>query len=178
MADQTPIMPHAANEAPRNSDFATYFSLHLLPSMAAYIVAERDLEDVQGAFDPAYLAWEQDADEARERLTSVLFYLCEERTLVTTDRPLKRMALLVKELIWAEDVKVFRTLHREMRDTFLTHFQVRGFGPDAHQANAMLIQAFHLVDALVELPIFERWTDEELADFQKPASDDWSNLGL
>ena len=108
MADQTPIMPPAAFEVSRNSHFGAHFCTHLMPALAAYTVAERDLEDVAGGYDPAYLRYEVEANEAREALTTTLIENLLVSTDLPTDRPLRRMVMLIDALVPAEDVGTFR----------------------------------------------------------------------
>jgi hypothetical protein len=178
MADQTPITPFSANKVSRISEFAAYFTAHLLPAIAEYNAAERDLEDVQGSYDPAYHAWERDADLARERLVSALVYLCEEKIVEPTDEPLKRMTLLIKDLVWSEDVKEFRELHRDLRLSFSSFFLMSGVGPSEKTTNALLFQARRAVDALVALPLYERWSDEALAIYHQQDYEELTAIGF
>ncbi|WP_050526518.1 hypothetical protein [Pseudorhodobacter aquimaris] len=178
MADQSPIMPHAANKVSRISEFAAYFSAHLLPAIAEYNAAERDLEDVQGSYDPAYHAWERDADLARERLVSALVYLCEEKIVEPTDKPLKRMTQLIKDLVWSDDVTEFKELHRDLRLSFSSFFLVSGAGASAIATNALLMQARRAVDALVALPLYERWSDDALAIYHQQDCQELTAIGF
>ena len=171
MADQTPIMPPAAFEVTRNSHFGAHFCTHLLPALAAYTVAERDLEDVAGGYDPAYLRYEAEADEAREALTTTLIENLWVSASVPTDRPLRRMVMLIDALVRAEDVSTFKGLHRNMRHSFSRHFQSQDEGRLAQAVNVVLVDAGRMIDALVALPIFGRWSDEELAIYHKPGPD-------
>lgn len=159
MTTHFPNTSFAANEAlvsAYTSGFAAF-----LPVLASFIEAERDLEDVNGAFDPAYKAWERDADLAQQKLTTALCVLRDLPVGTPEDRPLKRMAMLIDSL-FSEDNAAFRPLHRRMRIEFFQRFQVRGFGPEAQRTNALLLQARHMVDAMATLPIFERWSDPDI----------------
>ena len=177
MADQTPIMPPAAFEVTRASHFGAHFCTHLMPALAAYTVAERDLEDVAGGYDPAYLRYEAEADEAREALTTTLIENLWVAATLPTDRPLRRMVMLIDALVRAEDVGTFKGLHRNMHNSFSRHFQSQDEGRLAQSVNVVLVDAGQMVDALVALPIFERWSDEDLAIYHKPGPDPFSAIG-
>jgi hypothetical protein len=170
-------MPPAAFEVTRNSHFGAHFCNHLLPALAAYTVAERDLEDVAGGYDPAYLRYEAEADEAREALTTSLIENLWVPVTVSTDRPLRRMVMLIDALVRAEDVSTFKGLHRNMRHSFSLHFQSQDEGRLAQAVNVVLLDAKQMVDALVALPIFGRWSDEELAIYHKPGPDPFDAIG-
>lgn len=178
MADQTPITPFSANKVPHASEYAVYFSAQFLPLIADYIGAEYDLEDVEGGYDPAYCLWEVEADLARERVNESLAHLATVELKMPTDKVLRRMTVLIKALVETESAKDFKQLHRNMQRSFFKLFQVRGFGKDAFWVNAYLVHARHLVDALVALPIFERWSDEELDVFNSSSPDDSATYGL
>jgi hypothetical protein len=177
MADQTPIMPPAAFEVSRTSEFGAHFCNSTMSALAGYTVAERDLEDVAGGYDPAYLQYEADADEARATLATALIENLLVPTMVPTDRPLRRMVMLIDALVRAEDPTTFRALHRVMHHSFSRLFQVPRDGLVAHAVNTVLIDAGQMVDALVTLPIFERWSDEELAIYLKPGPDPFDPIG-
>lgn len=178
MADQTPIMPPAVFEVTRSSDFGAHFCTHLVPALATYTVAERDLEDVAGGYDPAYLHYEEEADEAREALSTALIEILWVPTALPTDRPLRRMVMLIDALVRAEDVATFRGLHRKMHHSFSRHFQSQDEGRLAKSVNVVLVDAGQMVDALVALPIFGRWSDEELAIYHQPGPDPLSSIGF
>lgn len=161
MANPVPTTPPAANEVPCASVFALEFAA-FLPVLAGFIDAERDLEEVQGAFDPAYKAWERDADLAQQRLTTALCALRDLPARAPEDRPLQRMMLLIDGLFGAEDNTTFRSLHRRMHMAFFSQLQVRGYGPEAQRTNTLLLHARHMVDAMATLPLFERWSDADL----------------
>ena len=163
MANQPNTMPPAPHEAHCTVPLALAVAA-FLPKLADFIEAERDLEEVQGAFDPAYHAWERDADEAQTRMATALSGLRRTPARSREDHVLMRMIILIDALLGAETQKSFVDLHRRMHWSFFSAFQVQGFGPRAHQTNALLIQARHLVDALVALPLFQRWSDPDLTD--------------
>lgn len=168
MAIQTPITSSFSDEAHSATPLVLAFAA-FLPVLAAFITAEVDLEEVQGAFDPAYHAWERDADLAQTRMTAALIDL--RRTPVTTreDQLLVRMALLIDAFLSAETPRGFHDLHRWMQRVFFSSFQMKGFGPRAWQVNALLLQSRHLIDAIVALPLFERWSDPDLTDMATEA---------
>ncbi len=170
MAIQTPITSSPPDEAPCATPLALAFA-GFLPLLATFITAERDLEDIQGAFDPAYQAWERDADIAQSRMTSALGEVRRTATVTREDRLILRMAILIDALLSAETQRGFRDLHRGMQRMFFAAFQVPGYGPRARQVNGLLIQSRHLVDAMVALPLFERWSDPDLTSATKPAPD-------
>lgn len=161
MATQSFIMPPAPHEAHCTVPLALAFAA-FLPKLAGFIEAERDLEDVQGAFDPAYHAWERDADEAQTRMATALSGLRRTAAQSREDHVLMQMIILIDALLGAETLQSFTDLHRRMHWSFFSTFQMQGFGPRAHQTNALLIQARHLVDALVALPLFQRWSEPDL----------------
>ena len=178
MAVHTTITPPAAFEVTRNSHFGAHFCTHLMPALAAYTVAERDLEDVAGGFDPAYLQYEAEADETREALTTSLIENLWVSVSVPTDRPLRRMVMLIDALVRAEDVNTFKGLQRNMHHSFSRHFQSQDEGRLAQSVNVVLVDAGQMVDALVALPIFERWSDEELAIYHTAGPDPFVAIGV
>ena len=55
---------------------------------------------------------------------------------------------------------------------FFRQFQVPGFGPTAQSRNALLIQARHLIDAMMRLPLFDYSPECAIApDASAPADD-------
>lgn len=163
MAIQIPITSSLPDEAPCATPRTLAFAV-FLPLLAAFVDAERDLEDVQGAFDPAYQSWERDADIAQARMTAALGEVRRTAAVTREDRVILRMAILIDALLSAETQRGFRDLHRGMQRMFFAAFQFPGYGPRAWQVNALLIQSRHLVDAMMALPLFARWTDRDLAD--------------
>lgn len=170
MAIQTPITSSPPHEAPCATPLALAFAA-FLPMLAAFVDAERELEDVQGAFDPAYAAWERDADIAQSSMTAALGAVRRTATVIREDRLILRMVILIDALLSAETQRGFRDLHRGMQRMFFAAFQVPGYGPRACQVNALLIQSRHLIDAMVALPLFERWTDPDLTSAAKSVPD-------
>lgn len=137
-------------------DTAHYIAFtQLLPALTFFIEAERDLHDISTSYDPAYAAWHRDAQLARAGLDAALRHFHGLRLQRAEDQPLRHMALFVDALLNDDDPARPRHLHRQMQLVFFQRFQVRGFGARAQQCNAMLIQARHLVDAMIRLPLFD-----------------------
>ena len=154
MAIHTVIMPLAFNEAPRETAVSRAFAT-LLQAQAAFVQAERDYEDVAQSRDPAFRMWERDAEMAQEQLTNALRHFHTVPQEVPEDRPLRRMALLIDMMLGDEEPGGARRLHRKMQLAFFASFQARGIGATAMHRNALLIQARHLVSAMVALPLFD-----------------------
>lgn len=168
MAIHTVIMPLASNEAPRETAASRAFAT-LLQAQAAFVQAERDYEDVAQSRDPAYRMWERDAELAQEQLTTALRQFHALPQEAPEDRPLRRMALLIDAMLGDEEPGGARRLHRRMQLAFFVSFQAKGIGATAMHRNALLIQARHLVSAMVALPLFEC---AEAADSNEPAPQD------
>lgn len=144
----------------------------LLPALTFFIEAERDLADVSPSYDPAYAAWHHDAQLARTGLDAALRQFHVLPVQRAEDQPLRHMALFIDALLNDDDPARPRHLHRHMQLVFFQRFQVRGFAARAQQCNAMLIQARHLVDAMVRLPLFDFSPDcAEVADTEAQTLD-------
>ncbi|MBQ0749627.1 MAG: hypothetical protein KBT70_05445 [Roseovarius sp.] len=144
----------------------------VLPCLADFIEAERDQADICHSYDPAYSAWHRDAQRARGRLDSALRHVHSLRVERPEDRPLRRMVVLADAMLKTDVPDRPRYLHRQMRLVFFRQFQVQGFGPTAHSRNALLIQARHLIDAMMRLPLFDYSPDCTIApDATAPADD-------
>ncbi|WP_422003093.1 hypothetical protein [Roseovarius mucosus] len=144
----------------------------LLPTLADFIEAERDLDEICHSYDPAYSAWQRDAQVARMRLDSTLRHVHGLRVERPEDQPLRRMALLADAMLKDGAPERPQYLHRQMKLVFFRQFQVPGFGPTAQSRNAMLIQARHLIDAMMRLPLFDYSPECAIApDASAPADD-------
>lgn len=143
-----------ATEVPKETRFSVAFT-KFLPVLAHFIEAERDLEDINHSFDPAYGNWLRDAVAARAGVSGYLLNFHAMPVHLPEDRPLRRAALLVDAMLNDEDPSRPRHLHRQMQLVFFQQFQVRGFGPTAQHRNALLIRAWHLIDAMARLPLFD-----------------------
>ena len=126
-----------------------------LPLLADFVEAERDLEDIKHSDDVALSLWTRDRDVAKARLQIALNAMHRLSVRLPEDRPLRNVVILVDRMLDDSETLFPRQLHREMKACFFSRFQVAGFGPVAQHRNAMLIQARHLVDALVALPFYD-----------------------
>lgn len=171
-AAMTSSVPHAYNvNAPQETAHSAAFA-RLLPALTFFIEAERDLQDVSSSYDPAYAAWHRDAQLARAGLASALRHFHGLPVQRPEDQPLRYIALFVDALLNDDDPARPRHLHLHMQLVFFQRFQVRGFGARVQQCNAMLIQARHLVDAMIRLPLFDFSPDcADAADAEAPTDD-------
>ena len=144
----------------------------MMPALARYIEAERDLGDVCDSYDPAYALWHRDADRAESDLRHELLSCCTTQVLITEDRPLRRTALLIKAMLDGHEPSQPRQLYSEMKSAFFKQFQVPGFGVVAQHRNGLLIQARHLIDALSRLPLFDFDPDYAVNQIDEPDADD------
>lgn len=160
MTIHTPITPVAANEAPRETALSVAFAA-LLPLLANFVQAERDLEDIGYSQDPAYGFWLRDTEIAQENLTTALHHFHALPQEVPEDRPLHNFAEVIDAMLGAEEPGGARRLLQQLQVAFFTHFQVPGIGPTTLHRNSLLIQALHLTRAMIALPLFD---GEELSD--------------
>lgn len=144
----------------------------MLPTLACYIEAERDLGDVCGSYDPAYALWHRDANRAESNLRDALQACGTTQVLIAEDRPLRRTALLITAMLDEDEPSYPRQLHREMKAAFFQRFQVPGFSAMAQQRNGTLIQARHMIDALSRLPLFDFDPDYVFNQIDEPDADD------
>jgi hypothetical protein len=127
----------------------------LLPLFAAYVESEQDLEFIQHNDDLSLTFWQRDRDAAKARLVDALNKLQRLPLRTPEDRPFQRFTCLISRMIDRDEPMLPRQLHREMKACFFNDYQVRGFGPIAQHRNALLIQARHMVDAMIALPFFD-----------------------
>lgn len=146
----------------------------LLPCLADFIEAERDLDDICHSYDPAYGVWHRDAQQARGQLESALQHVHSLRVERPEDHPLRRMVVLTDAMLKTDAPDRPRYLHRQMKLVFFRQFQVPGFGPSAHCRNALLIQARHLIDAMMRLPLFDYSPDCAIVPEPPAPTDDLS----
>lgn len=170
MAIHTPITLGNADEVFRRTPLAAAFAA-FLPTLAAFIAAERDLEDVDG-FDPAYHTWLRDAERAQDTLIDATRELHHIGAQAASDLVLKRMIRVIDLMRGTDDPVEFRRTHRHMHAAFFGFFQVKGFSANAIDTNALILCARHLVDAMSALPLFHREEAIDTApdDFWDPAS--------
>lgn len=144
----------------------------MMPALARYIEAERDLGDVCGSYDPAYALWHRDAERAEANLLHALLACRATQVLMPEDRPLRRTAMLIAAMLDEHGPSHPRQLYREMRAAFFLRFQVPGFGVVAQHRNGLLIQARHLIDALSRLPLFDFDPGYAVNQIDEPDADD------
>ncbi len=154
MANQTPITPFSALKEQRATPASLAFP-SLLIGAVDFVHAERDLDDVGHSQDPAYGIWLRDAELAQERLTKSLGDFLALPQVIVEDRPLFRTAQLIDAMLGCEEPSGARKLNSTMQFAFFREFQVSGICPTAMHRNAMLIQARHVITALVALPLFD-----------------------
>ena len=142
------ILPGIPRETPVSTAFAA-----LLPILAAYVRAERDLEDIGYSMDPAYQEWHRESDEAQDRLIDVLRDLRDAPLGIAMDAPLRKMALLIHAMRC--DPLAARALHGKMDAAFETRFRVAGTGAMAHHRNLLLAWCRPLVADFASLPLFD-----------------------
>lgn len=154
MAKYTPITPFSAHKDHRATLASVAFPSVLFTAVD-FVLAERDLEDIGYSQDPAYGVWLRDAELAHERLTENLRDFLALPHLIPEDQPLFRTAQLIDTMLGCEELGEARRMHSTMQFAFFTQFQVAGICPTAMHRNAMLIQARHVIAALIALPLFE-----------------------
>lgn len=176
----TPLTAATNSERLEVSHETAYFIAFaaLLPTLADFIEAERDLGDICHSYDPAYSAWHRDAQRARVRLDKVLRHVHGLRVERPEDQPLRRMVVLADAMLKTDAPERPLYLHRQMKLVFFRQFQVPGFGPTARSRNALLIQARHLIDAMMRLPLFDYRPDCTIAPDATAPADDLSPAGF
>lgn len=150
----------------RESVIATAFA-SLLPILAAYIRAERALEDVGFCLDPAYAQWHHDSEEAQDRLIDVLHVLRTAPLGIAMDASLRRMALLIHAM--RDDPEHARNLCQKMEVEFATRFRVPGRGAMADHRNLLLAWCRPLVADFASLPLFDTDPQDEDESGQTPS---------
>lgn len=104
--------------------------------------------------------WRRDRDVAELRLAQSVLGLHRFPVRIPEDRPLQRLVALVYRMLDDHEPCAPRQLHREMKASFFRHYQVAGIGPIAQHRNMLLIQARHLIDAMIKLPFFDYLPEE------------------
>lgn len=176
----TPMAVTANSERLESSNETAYSIAFaaLLPTLADFIEAERELDDICHSYDPAYGVWHRDAQVARMRLDSMLRHVHGLRAERPEDQPLRRMVVLADAMLKTDAPERPLYLHRQMKLVFFRQFQVPGFGPTARLRNALLIQARHLIDAMMRLPLFDYRPDCTIAPDATAPADDLSPAGF
>ena len=159
--------PRLAQDTPLSLAFTA-----MMPALAHYIEAERDLGDICHSYDPAYILWHRDAQRAQTKLHDALQACHTTQMVMTEDRPFRRTAMLITAMLEEHEPSHPRQLYREMRAAFFTQFQVPGFCHLAQHRNGLLIQARHLIDAMIRLPLFDFDPEYEVKQTAEPDTDD------
>lgn len=154
MTKQFTITPEQGHEPPNETPMSLAFR-DVLKTMHAFIVAERDLEDIAYSRDPAYAIWAEDTEKAHEDLVDALVNVHSLPVETREDQPLRRMALLADAMIGHEEPGGARALHLQMQVAFFTKFQACGISSTAMHRNGLLIHGRHLIDAMIGLPLFD-----------------------
>jgi hypothetical protein len=166
MTKHSPITPTGGHEAPPETELMLAFCKSLT-CMQAFLLAELDLDYIGYSQDPAYANWIRDTETAFENLADALG---ETRSLpveIPEDMPLKRMALLMDDILGNEDPDAARATHLKMQLMFFTRLQATGLSITAMHRNGLLVHARHLVDAMMSLP---SW-DSDLSDDEDPTDE-------
>lgn len=146
----TPFEPAGqTRETALSTAFAT-----LLPALAEYVRAERDLEDIGYSLDPAYSEWHRESEAAQDRLIDLLHDLRTAPLGIAMDAPLRKMALMIHAMRC--DPERARDLHWRMDARFEAQFRVTGMGPMAQHRKVLLNWARPLIASFVALPIFDQ----------------------
>jgi len=145
----------------RETAWSTGFTM-LLPLFADFVEAERDLEDIKHNDDVALSLWTCDRDVAKARLQNALNALHRFPVRLPEDRPLQNVVILVDRILDEHEALYPRQLHREMKACFFSQYQIASIGPVAQHRNTLLIQARHLLDALVTLPFYDHLPKAEV----------------
>lgn len=147
LAVRSPITAGMAGEAPLATPVSSAF--------AALIPDEIEFAEVNFCFDRAFQDWLRDTELAHEQLTTELDHFHTLPRVIPEDRPLQEFAQLLDAAIGHEEPGGARQLCRELHFAFFSRFQIAGIGPTAMHHNRMLLEARHLMTALVALPLFD-----------------------
>jgi len=139
--------------------------------MQTFLLAELDLDNVGYSQDPAYANWVRDSEVAFSNLADALGETRNLPVEVPEDMPLKRMALLMDDILGNEDPAAARAMHLEMQLMFFTQLQTTGLSLTAMHRNGLLVHARHLVDAMMSLPSWGRDLSDDLFDDHGPSDD-------
>ncbi|MCX7567741.1 hypothetical protein OS189_15455 [Sulfitobacter sp. F26169L] len=138
----------------------------LLPALARHIEAEREIEEVD-IWNPAFRAWLTDAEEAFADVTTHLSTIASLELTCDHDKPLKRMSLLLTNLIGSEEPDTFVYLY-SLRPHFEDLFQCEGSSPAVRHRNVMLGQALAHIDAMATLLTYDGYDEVEVDDSIDP----------
>lgn len=170
MTTQTPITPTGGHEAPPETELMLAFCKSMT-CIQTFLLAELDLDDVGYSQDPAYANWIRDSENAFGNLADALGKTRTLPAVIPEDMPLKRMALLMDDILGNEDPAAARAMHFKMQLMFFTQLQAKGFSPSAMHRNGLLVHARNLVDAMMSLPLWDRDLTDELLDDHEPTDE-------
>ena len=169
MADMTPIMARRADKpAPHftHTPVSRAFA-QLLGTMAVFIEAERDIEDVD-VWDPAFRGWLTSAEDALASVTTLLHQIGDAQSQRASDRPLQHMACLYLDLMGSESGEEFCAIRATLpgRAPLL---RCCGVDPVARRVRAMLRAAHARLDELATLSAYtDQGLDDDACSFAAP----------
>lgn len=147
------------DESPHDTAITNAFSM-LLPILAEYVSAERDLEDVGFSSDPAYTNWHMDAERAQDRLIDVLHDLRTLRVQTSQDVPLRRIAVFLHAMRTC-NAATARAIHQQMEGYFEAQLQRPSTVTSKLQRTLLMQWARPHIAAFAALPVFECNADDE-----------------
>ncbi len=154
MTTQLLITAEQTDKANVQTPLCNAFPL-FLSKLVRFIEAERDVADISASYDPAYSDWHRESEHASIELDGCLMDMHQLPIHRLEDMCLRRMTRLIDAMLNDDDPERARQTHRHMQLVFFLRYQVTGFSDVAQHYNGMLIHARHLVDALVQLPLFD-----------------------
>ncbi|MCX7567156.1 hypothetical protein OS189_12455 [Sulfitobacter sp. F26169L] len=170
MTIQTHITAAGGHEAPPETELMLAFC-ESISCMQKFLLAELDLDDVGYSQDLAYSNWVRDSEVAFSNLADALGETRNLPVEIPEDTPLKRMALLMDEILGNEDPAAARAMHLKMQLMFFTQLQATGLSPTAIHRNGLLVHARHLVDAMMSFPSWDRDLTDDLLDDHGPTDE-------
>ena len=159
--------PRPLNEPPHDTALTNAFSM-LLPILADYVSAERDLEDVGFSSDPAYANWHMDAERAQDRLIDVLHDLRTLPVQTSQDVPLRRIAVFLHAMR-TSNAATARAIHQQMEEDFEAQLGRPHTTTTKLQRTLMMQWARPHIAAFAALPVFEGEPDDEIEAFERLA---------
>lgn len=170
MTYQHHITPTGGHEAPPATELMHAFCKSLT-CMQTFLLAELDLDDIGYSQDPAYANWICESEKAFSTLADAL---AETRCIpveIPEDMPLKRMAVLMDDIIGNENPHFARAVHLKMQLVFFSQLQAAGLSTTAMHRNGLLVHARHLLDAMMSLPLWDRDLTDDPFDLDGPTDD-------
>lgn len=153
--------PRPLHEPPHDTAITNAFSM-LLPILAEYVSAERDLEDVNFSSDPAYANWHMDAERAQDRLIDVLHDLRTLPVQTSQDAPLRRIAVFLHAMR-TSNAATARVIHQQMEADFEAQLKQPQTVTTKLQRTLLIQWARPHIAAFAALPVFECDADDEAA---------------